>query len=138
MSFLGEYQLGDLVPLSLVTVDADDTPTLPDAAPQADIYSGSALVASVKLPVVDLTRRVFGLRLPLSSAFAAGSYDVAFRWLLSATENGATARFEVRAGGHAEGSVIGLSYFQPNLERPAVVFQTDGGFVGAYRNPRVE
>lgn len=138
MSFLGEYQLGDRVPLSLVTVNADDTPTLPDAAPQADIYSGSALVASVRLPVLDLTRQVFGLRLPLASGFATGAYDVAFRWLLSGTENGATARFEVRAGGNAEGTVIGLTYFLPNLERPALVFQTDAGFVGAYRNPRVE
>lgn len=138
MSFLGEYQLGERVPLSLVTVDANDTPTLPDAAPQADVYSGSALVASVKLPVVDLARRVFGLRLPLASGFATGAYDVAFRWFLSGTENGTTARFEVRAGGHAEGSVIGLTYFLPNLERPSLVFQTDGGFVGAYRNPRVE
>ena len=138
MEYLGEYQLGDMVPLSMVSVNASGTPTLPDAAPYCDLFSASAHIATFKLPVLDLTRRLFGFQLPLGAAYATGTYDVVYRWLLSASELGASARFEIVPGGHGDGSIIAMTHFRPNLERASIVFQTDGGFVGAYRNPRVE
>jgi len=138
MSYFGEYQLGDLVPLAVQTVNASGTPTLPDAAPLADVFSASAKVATVKLPVIDLARRLFGLPLALSSAYAAGGYDVYFRWLLSGTPLGAPGRFEILAGGDAAGTIIGLATYRPNLERTTLLFQTDAGLLGAYREPRVE
>jgi hypothetical protein len=102
-SYLGRYQQGQRVPLGLRTVSPGSVPALPDAAPVADIYSDSGLVASVALPLVDRAARAFILPFALGRPMAWGRYRVAYRYSVGGVPALVCDTFEVVAGGTPTG-----------------------------------
>lgn len=139
MSYLGRYQLGQLVPLSLVTRSADRAPAVPDTAPIAKVYnSGGTLVATKKMPVVDRDAQtgLFQYPLFLGPEYATGEYMVDIGYLISASAFAETFTFEVVAGGDSDGEVIAMYFYErPHAEH--IVYQVSSGRLKQGRNPRV-
>jgi len=140
MSYLGRYQLGDFVPLLVRTKDEDGIITIPtvtsDQAPIAAIWSDSAKVENLRLPVVDLSLGLFGGRVQLTSNYAVGQYFAAATWTVGGKTvvGDAVFTFEVVAGGDSDGAVIAMKeYLRP--EAVNLVFEKDGGKVLCGRNP---
>ena len=89
-----QYSVGDSIPLSLLTTNPSGAPTLPDAAPVAEIYnaSGSQVGSDISLPIRDrygadaagTTNCYFGRNFRLHSSFAAGRYMILYKWVISA------------------------------------------------------
>lgn len=137
MSFLGRYQLGEIVPLPLTTVNASDTPSAPAAVPTCQVYRGVTPVAGFTLPAVDNANLpgFFLYPLFLEAKFSAGNYRVVFHWAISSTTFTTLACFDVLSSGDAEGGGIALG----TLRMPGMNFalmQTRSGRIGKYRNPR--
>lgn len=135
---LGQFQLGDFLPLTLQTVTGDETtPTLPTAAPTAKIFNASGtLVETISLPIHDPVGAVayFQHKRQLDSTYSAGKYFICYQW--TTTSAGVQCQtFEILAGGDADGAVIGMAWFEVPEARN-VVYQLDSGALRAGRNPR--
>lgn len=138
MAYRGRHPLGSRLLLGVRCLNGSGTPTLPDNAPVALVYSSTGLVASLRLPVVDRQDVTgwFAQPLLLDSRFAAGPHRVVYQYSLSGTAGGQSDHFEVVPGGHADGAGLAVSYYS----RPAsdfVLLQTDSGRLLRRRNPRV-
>lgn len=139
MSYRGRYQLGQEIPLGVLTVNASGAPSFPTTAPHMDVFSGSAKVVSGKLlPVVDRGGQTgyFHYPLYLGPQFAAGRYSVVYRYLVGTYLGQVEDTFEVIAGGDDEGEVLAMHWF----ERPQadfVVQQLSSGKLVRGRNPRI-
>lgn len=138
MDYYGRYIPGDTVGLAVVCTDANGVPTLPDQAPVAVICSGSAQVATLRLPVHErhVVTAFFHHPIQLDTRFATGHYRVVYQYTLSGVAFSKVASFEVAAGGHADGPGLALFYFA----RPAsdfVLMQADSGRIIRRRNPRI-
>jgi hypothetical protein len=135
----GRYQLGEEIPLSVLCVDADGAPANPSVAPHMDIYRGATQVLAGKLlPQLDPggATGLFGLRLFLGADFSEGRHTVVYRYLTGSYLGQQTEEFEVVAGGHRDGAVLAMHWY----ERPHarfVVQQLDSGKLVKGRNPRV-
>jgi len=94
-SYLGRYWLGAAVPLMIQTTTAVDTATDPANAPYARIYSGTAVVKSVRLPKIDHAEitGVFLYLLRLDVTFATGFYDVVLDYVVSSVQKVKHRRF---------------------------------------------
>ena len=139
MTYAGRYILGESVPLPLKTVNAAGTPTEPSDCPQVKIWRGATKVAEYEMPVIERAGQpgTFFLSLYLGPAYSAGSYLAEFRWVLGDAYIGAASTtFEVTAGGHADGSVVGMYFY----ERPGmtyVVHETERGVILPGKNAYV-
>lgn len=123
--------------MSVSPVNPSLTPTAPDAAPVAKIYSsGGSLQETVKLPVLDITDNIFGKQHLLGSGYSAGRYLVIYQWVLSSVTYQSSAMFDVVAGGDADGQVVGMKTFLLPTGRH-VIYQTESGKLVSGRNPRV-
>lgn len=138
--FLGKFQLGEWLPLSLVTHNASGTPTLPDAAPTAKIVDSSGTtVDTINMPIGKSKAFItagFEHIHRLDSDYSAGVYMIFYRW---ATGSGAfsgaqSQQFEIVAGGDSDGNVMGMTWM-PKPQSADVVYQLDGGGLRAGRNP---
>ena len=137
---LGRYQLGDWLPLTLVTHNAAGTRTLPDAAPTAKIVDASGTtIDTINMPISKskaFTISEFEYLLRLDSDYSAGVYMVFFRWATGsgAFSGGQSKQFEILAGGDSDGNVMGMAWM-PKPQSADIVYQLDGGALLAGRNP---
>lgn len=138
--YLGDYQLGDRLPLEVFCQNAAGLPVEPDAAPVATVYAGSATtsVVSQLLPPADRfgAPGLFQHTMHLDGRFNTGRYNVLFSWLASGSPRVSLARFYVLPNGNAAGAVIAMTHYrQPQAE--FLVQQLDSGRLVKGRNPRL-
>ncbi len=138
MSYLGRYMLGQRIFLGVRCLGAAGVPSLPDEAPVAQVYSSTALVLSLRLPIQDRQDLDgwFGASLLLDSRFVEGPGRVLYQYTVSGTAGGQVDQFEIVPGGQADGAGLALVYYS----RPAsdfVLQQVDSGRLLRRRNPRL-
>jgi hypothetical protein len=137
--YRGQYRLGDEVPLSLQTVDANGAPTAPDAAPYADIWNGTTKIKTVRLPILEKYRvtGLFQADLRLSSEFAAGPHRVVYRYTISSAEMPHDVDyFEIVGGDSGDGPVIAMHTYQ-RPEALVILQERASGKIVKGRNPQV-
>lgn len=135
---LGRYQIGRTVHLRCLTVNADGTPTLPDAPPVAVIQSGQTVITVKTMPILDRAAQtgLFHYPLLLDSYFSLATYTVNYRWDISTFAGLETDTFTVIAGGDADGAITAL-YFYRRPHADFLVQGTETGKIRSGRNPRV-
>lgn len=136
--YLGRYQLGQYVPLRLVTQTVAGAPTLPDAAPTLYTWSGTSKIETLLVPAIDQKRTtaMFFLPLFLGSLYAVGNYRVVYQWANSSVTNQAVDTFEIVTGGDALGDVAAMhAYDCP--DGTFVVRQVGRGLLTVGRGPHV-
>jgi hypothetical protein len=137
--FIGYYQLGDLLPVSVWTLDAAGTPTEPDDVPVLQIYDADGLATYTKiLPVVDSANITgyFQYRVNLDQAFSTGYHSLIIHYVISSTSYAIVGQFEVVDGGDDEGQGIAMHFFkQPAADY--VLLQTDRGSLKRLRGPTI-
>lgn len=138
--YLGDFQLGDRVPLTVFCTNASGAPVSPDAAPAVSIFleGASAPAFSMRLPPADRvnTPGLFLHALHLDGRFTTGEYVAHVSWLASGAARATLLRFGVLPGGHADGAVIAMyPYRRPHAD--FLVQQTDGRKLLRGRNPVV-
>lgn len=137
--FLGHYQLGDLVPISVWTRTAADTPTEPDDVPAVHVMDSDGDVSVGRtIPIVDRmdVTGYFLYRINLNENFAAGYWTVHITYAIGGNHFAETRQFEILAGGNAEGNGIAMYFFKPP-NNDYVLMQTDRGTLKRLRNPSV-
>lgn len=138
--YLGRFQLGEFVPLSLDCRTTAATEVSPTAAPTVSIYKTNdtaVLDAKSLAPYIkgQLTGHFRG-EVFLNSSYSAGRYHGIFSWASGGSTYRQEFSFEVVAGGNVKGEYIGLRYYRrPHADY--VVGLTDGGVLEFRRNPRV-
>jgi hypothetical protein len=139
--FMGSYQAGDRVPL---VVEIHQLPgfggaQLPDAAPAARVFDAAgAVVADYALPPLDPVSfpGLFCRPIHLDGRYAPGQYAVRYAWAVAAAPRAALSIFEVRPGGHGDGTFIACyAFHRPHAEM--LVAQMDSGKLFRGRNPYV-
>ena len=136
----GRHRQGEHVTLFCVTRNAAGTATVPTNAPQAVIFNTAGTkITQFRVPVTDKAGQtgVFTHALRLNSDYGTvGVYSVIFYYNILTFAGVDLNTFEIVAGGNADGSVIGLYYY----DRPHgkfIVRQLDSGTVTQGRNPRL-
>ena len=134
---IGRYAIGEEVSLTLNTTNGSGTPTAPTSAPTARLYRGTTLIATKKMPRIDIdVTGLFALPLYLTNDYSTtGIYQVVYVYVISGTTYQAQDTFEVVAGGHHRGSVMAM-YRLTNPEAVELVQYTSGGVLQSGRNPR--
>jgi hypothetical protein len=140
--YRGRYQLGDEALVGVQCTDADGNPAAPDAAPTMTVYSaaGAKPVENKAIPPKDRSNAtgLFEHFIRLGSDFAEGVYTALYKWTTGggAFSGRAVDTFEVLPGGHVDGTVLGLHYYDAGHAQ-FLVQQTDAGLLKAGKNPRV-
>ena len=137
MHFLGRYQLGDFLPLTVQCRNSSKAPVDPTSAVTLTIYDSSLVTVlnSEPLPPKDIANLtgIFEAEMQIDSLFSEGIYFAMHEW---SGGGKALDTFEVIAGGNSTGGYVGIHFY----ERPGVEFivgQTDGSTLEARRNPKV-
>ncbi len=139
--FLGRFQLGDFLPLTVQAMTSSGE-VAPTAAPNYTIYDSSDAIVTgaddVKMPPLDKAVRTgwFAAEHRLNSAFSTGRYNVRIEWASSGSNYGREYSFEVVAGGNATGAYVGAEFFTP-AHGNFIVGLSDGGTLESRKNPRV-
>jgi hypothetical protein len=138
--FIGHYQLGDLLPVSVWTLDSAEAPVKPDDVPILQIQdsSGNAVLAKA-LPIVDSAgiTGFFQYLVNLDQLFQAGYHSIIIHYVISSNSYAAVRNFEIVAGGNSEGNGIAMHFFkQPAADY--VLLQTDRGSLKRLRNPSIK
>jgi len=137
--FRGRYQIGQEVPLSVLTVNASRVPSFPTVAPHFEVFSSSAKLITGKLmPVMDRNGAtgLFQALLRLDARFSAGRHQAVIHYKVGTYYGQQVLDFDILAGGNASGAVEAMHW----LERPHanfVVHQLDSGEIHKGRNPRL-
>jgi hypothetical protein len=137
MTDLGNYQLGQTVPLTLVVRDSLGRSALPDVIPTVAIYDANydAVFAANPYPSDPQgSPSVFAYPLKLGSAYVLGKFFVVFRYSVGGVSNLTLQTFTVVGGGDAGGNMISLY----SLDRPEaryVLGQLSGGSLVQGRKP---
>lgn len=135
------YQLGDFVPITLISVDSNGAPAWPTSTPTVKTFVATDLTTAVETirPAARDPLRQTGLffyALRLGSSYSATNvYIVSKRWVISGTTYGEDEMFKVVPGGDADGAVIGATFVR-RPEASSVVYVTDVGKLKVGRNPR--
>jgi hypothetical protein len=137
--YLGRYRVGDAVPLTLQTVNTSDTATAPDRAPYAFLWSPSALVATIRMPIhaAFRTTGLFKYLLRLGHKFAVGNYNVVYRYDIASAREQHVDVFDIVDGGRHDGPILSMHTF----DRPDSVFilqHVASGRILRGRNPVIE
>ena len=137
--YRGRYQLGQEVVLGLVTLESTSLPDVPDYPVHVRIWSGGTKVLGKFIPIHDRygTTAFFQYRQFIGAQFSAGTYHVNYHYVGSDGHGGIeTDHFEVVAGGHADGTIIAMNYYnRPHAD--FVVTHLDSGKIQQRRNPSV-
>ena len=137
--YIGRYQIGQVVPISVVTTDASDNPSDPDDVPIARIYRGSTFVASVRMSVRDRfsQRAYFDHQLKLmGGAYQAGYHTVIYTYTVSGSTITKQSCFQVVPGGDEGGTVISMTTYK-RPEAQSVVAQLTSGRLVFGRGPTI-
>lgn len=140
MCYLGDFQLGDRLPIKVLCTNAAGLPISPDEAPTASFYAaGSATAAfSVALPAADPTDAtgLFLLAVHLDGRLSEGNYAVQLAWTVSGSPRAELRKFTVIPGGNKDGAVVAMYHYR----RPHADFliqQTDGRKLLRGANPTI-
>lgn len=140
MAYRGRYPLGVEIPLGVLCVNASGTPIAPTEAPLLEVYSDAAASPVVVKRIPPLERAavtgLFQYPLFLGGAFSAGHHTAVYRWRNGGTQFHSSDTFQVIAGGHEDGAVISLFWYEQPGSR-FLVQQLDSGKLVRGRNPRV-
>ena len=136
MPYIGRYQLGDFIPLTVQCRDSSKNPVDPTSAVTLSIYdsSFSTVLDSEPIPPKDIANLtgVFEAEMQLDSLFSTGIYFAMHEW---SGGGKSLDTFEIIAGGNNSGGYVGIHFY----ERPGVEFivgQTDGSTLETRRNPK--
>ncbi len=133
---LGRFQPGPSVTIGLSTVNAAQSPAMPDAAPIATIVNASSVTIWTGKIALTPTPFLFSLPIFLGIAYPVGTYQVSYSWDVLGVPVTASDQFEVIAGGDIGGRVISMyAYVRP--EATYVVGQLTSGTIVQGRNPRL-
>ena len=140
--FLGRFQQGQEIPLSIQCVNATGGPDDPQELPRVSVYRDGASPSLIQTLVMAADLRgvvtgFFRLGLYLNNLYGtAGRYLTLVKW--EDSDGVAHCRggsFMLLPGGSADGAVIAAKY----VERPDasyLLYQTDAGRLIRGRNPR--
>lgn len=137
--YLGEYRLGDTVPLLLRTVNAAGTPTEPNDCPQLVVWQGSTDLYRAELPIIEraVNAGTFSLGLFLGAGFAEGNCSIQYRYVLPSNYIGSSEdTFRIVAGGNADGAVTSM-YFYDRPQAKFIVHGTETGRILKGKNPSI-
>lgn len=139
MAYLGRYRVGDAVPLTLQTVNTSLTPTAPDRAPYAFVWSPTALVATLRMPIHEQFRStgLFKYLLRLGHKYGVGNYKAVYRYDVSSVRQQQVDVFDIVDGGRHDGPILSMHTF----DRPDSVFIVQhlaSGRILRGRNPVIE
>lgn len=141
MSAMGRFQLGEFVPITLVSVDGNDAPSWPTACPTIKTFAHDDLTTAIETlrPMARDLLRVTGMfyyPIRLSSSYTAGkAYLVTKSWAIGGSTYVDSDQFRVVAGGDADGGAMGAAVLR-RPEAQAVVYTLNSGKLKASRNPR--
>lgn len=131
------YQLGDAVPLFVTSVSTAPAATQPDSTPTAQLFTAAgSSVETVKLPLIDSAKWLFGLNHLLDSSYSAGTYLVVYKWTISSTIYQAYEHFLIRANGDADGNIHSMAGVDMDAG-PHLVYSTESGKFVSGRRPRL-
>lgn len=134
---LGRFQLGDWLPIQMVTYDETRQPVAPTAAPVMTIYdaSGTATLSRSIPPMhVGVKTGLFKFEQPLNSDFSAQQYFAHVSWTEGTHDGAELFAFRVVAGGNNKGAYDSL-YFYSRPHADFIVGKTDMGTLETRRNP---
>ena len=137
--YIGRYQIGQVVPISVVTADASDNPSDPDDVPIARIYRGSTFVASARMSVRDRfsQRAYFDHQLRLMGGdYQVGQHTVIYTYKISGSAIAKQSHFQVVPGGDEGGTVISMTTYK-RPEAQFVVAQLTSGRLVFGRGPTI-
>lgn len=140
--YRGRFQIGDEIPLAVLTTNGSGVPVAPDSCPSVEIYGPSGKVQDwiprgKQIPVMDrfATTGFFQGKIFLGSMFTTGLCTVAYRWTSGAYHGQSIDTFEILPGGSDRGHVIALDWYHcPQAD--FLIQQLDSGRIRAGRNPR--
>jgi hypothetical protein len=141
MAYLGRFRQGDNVNLVCTTKNAGGVPTLSSDCPWAKVWDPTGgLVARFQVPIVDryVQTAVFQHLLRLGPAYAnLGNYRINYHYVVGTYHGLDEDTFELVAGGHPDGTVNAIYFFQKPWAR-FLVFSLDSGNLAFGRNPRLQ
>lgn len=142
LSFLGRYQQGQELPVTLQCVNAATGPSDPTELPRLEIYRDGATPTLIETVQLAADLRGVAVGVFRRGVYLGERYGTAGRYLLVAkyTDTDGTAHcehgsFMLLPGGSDDGAVIAAKY----VERPDasyLLYQTDAGRLIRGRNPR--
>lgn len=139
MSYLGRFQIGDRIGLSVSSKNQKSGAAVqPSALVQGFIYptASGTIIEAVPLHPKDRFggNWDFTANPQLSASYTPGHYTVLYQWANGGTLYERLDTFDVLSGGDVDGQVIALA----EAERPEagfVLFETESGSIKAGRNP---
>ena len=139
MSYRGRYQLGQTVPLFLLTLNAGKIPSVPDDPPAMKIWTGGTMVKNQAMPVRERYTHsgLFYFDLFLDGAFSAGQYVEVYYYKIGSHYGLATDNFEVVPGGSGDGHVLS-AYFYSRPHADFIVHQMESGKIKRGRGPSLD
>lgn len=136
--YIGRWQLGTYVPLTVLTQAANGAAILPDDQVNLVLFDTATYTRQgpYRLPVVDSVNRpgVFTYGLFLTSDFSPGRYIVEFRWNVAGYIGLKADIFDVVEGGNSDGSIVSIDFWN-RPEADYVIAILDGGKIIQGRNP---
>lgn len=136
--YLGRYQLGQEIPLSVRALNSSGVPTAPAAVPTINVYKsdGTKVISAKGIPIVDRygVTGYFSYNLYLDARFATGSYAIVVSWTVSGFTGRDVLHFEVVRAGNVDGAIVSL-YFYRRPHADFILQGTDGGVLTKGRNP---
>lgn len=133
-------RLGDFAHFSVQCVDSSDLPASPTSAPALTIYnsSGTAVISAKKMVPCDKPTRTgyFTYNLRLGSDYSAGYYDAYIDYAVSGNTRNVVQKFQVIAGGNANGGYIGLFWY-PRPDSNWIIGKQEDGQYERLKNPRI-
>ena len=136
--WLGKVQLGTYLDFYLQCTDADEVKSMPVYVPFLKVWIASSLIHAAEMPLLDKTSQVglFATHLFLGNEFDVGYGTAEMYYQVGGKFGIETRTFEIVPGGHVDGQVLGMFFYQ----KPAaefVVYQTEAGTLRKGKNPRV-
>lgn len=136
MKYLGTYQLGDRLGLSVQT-RTGQAPALPTDAPVATVYNVAGnVIATYGVPPCRQDEAMFARAVHLNRQFVVGRYTVRYAYQVSGQNRAEIDVFDIVGGGDPGGTVIaGYPFHRPHAEFH--VLDLDSGELVRGRNPYV-
>lgn len=136
--WLGRYQVGNTIVFLLQCVNEDGTAAAPDDAPQIKLWSpAGALTLVAKMPIFPQVTGLFYYNQYLSGLLdEEGSWEATYRYTVGSYHGFQSDYFEMMAGGHLDGHVVGMYHYR-RPQADYLVHQTESGNIRKGQNPRV-
>lgn len=138
--YLGDFQLGDRLPVAVLCTSAAGLPQSPDEAPFASFCHAddTTPALSLALPPADPLNAtgLFMLTVHADGRFKEGDWTANVSWTVSGSPRAELRRFTILPGGHKDGSIVAMHHYR----RPHADFliqQTDGRKLLRGQNPTI-